>query len=208
MKIINEIHSIEKYQITSEHSFYKQLKVIIKQADLVTREIFNVNSNPNPFNGILLLENKISNRIVCFNSNLINFSNSDTFEIERQIKIDDFDVSAVANNQRIIDLVYEHEQLSSVIETQFINWWEENIKNFVVTKYSKMEKANSICQFARQIRNGFGHSGISINVNNCPDPIWNSLNLKNYQGEKIFSLITIADLINFWIEFEEVELNN
>jgi hypothetical protein len=52
----------------------------------------------------------------------------------------------------------------------------------------------------------FGHSQVNVTVSNCPYPIWNGLNLKNCNGQNIHSLLTIADFINFWIEFENLEL--
>jgi hypothetical protein len=63
-----------------------------------------------------------------------------------------------------------------------------------------------MCQFATQIRNSFGHSQVNVTANNCADPIWNGLNLKNKNGKNIYSFISIAGFINFWIEFEKNEL--
>lgn len=204
MKIPNEIHPIEQVFINESFSYYNGLKHVIKQADLINKEIFS--KNDKPYNGIFSLLSHISKKTVFCNINLIDFSNTDDYEIQRQIQDGIYSESRAESNHKIIDLIYEHEQFTSVLEKQFIKWWEEDIKERVTQKYNGIRNANSVCQFARQIRNAFGHSQINITVSNCDDPIWNGLNLKDNNGKNIYEIMSIADFINFWIEFEQLEL--
>ena len=204
MKIPNDKFPIEQTFIKANFSFYKNLKFIIKQGDIVNKEIFS--RKEREYNGIYALEALISEKSVFCNSNLIDFENNNEYEIQRQEQEGPIDIINPESNQTVVSIIYEFEQFTSVLEKQFIKWWEEDVKNRIITKYGDLKKASSICQFARQIRNSFGHAQINITVNNCPDPIWNSLNLKNYNGQNIYSLLTVADFINFWIEFEQEEL--
>ena len=206
MKIPNDIYTPEKYNITKDHSFYKQLKYIIRQDYLISKQIFEENCKQ--FNPIKILPAFISEKTVCINSDLIDINNSMPYEIERQIQIGNASADKIIGKATIVSAVSEHEQLCDLAEKQFINWWEEFACQKIISKYKKLNNANSNCQFARQLRNAFGHSKINIDKNlNCDDPIWQYLNLKNFPGQKIFSLMSLGDLINFWIDIEETEFN-
>lgn len=207
MEIPNKIHPIEKVFITKDYSFYKNLKFIVKQAELVQKELFRKNNSQN-FNGISALESGISNRTVFINSNLIDFESERPYELQRQLKVGQINLKEIKPNQTIIDLHYEYEHFVSVLEKQYIKWWEDGVREKISEKYKGLKNANELCQFARQIRNAFGHADINITTNNCPDPIWNQLNLKEYNGNDIHTILTVADIINFWIEFEKLELKN
>ncbi len=93
-----------------------------------------------------------------------------------------------------------------MIAATYMEWWEKEVKDIIISQYGGLKKANSICQFARQIRNAFAHSKINITVEACSDPIWKGLNLLEHNGKNLTDLLTTADFINFWIEFEEAEL--
>ncbi len=207
MEIPNKIHPIEQIFISKDYSFYKNLKFIIKQAELVQKELFKKNNSRN-FNGISALESGISNKTVFINSKLIDFETDKPYELQRQLKVGQLDLEETNSNQTIIDLHYEYEHFVSVLEKQYIKWWEEEVRENITAKYNGLKNASELCQFARQIRNAFGHAEINITVNNCPDPIWNQLNLKEYNGSDIHTILTVADIINLWIEFEKLELKN
>ena len=204
MKIPNDIYPIEQNFIESNFSYYENLKFIIKQADIVNKEIFSIEQKE--YNGVFALESYISGKTVFCNANLIDFKSQSNYEIQRQNQDGNYDVEKPEINQTVISIVYEHEQFTSVLENQFIKWWEEDILHRIISKYGQLKNANSICQFARQIRNSFGHSKVNVTANNCVDPIWNGLNLKNKNGQNIYSLMTVADFVNFWIEFEKTEI--
>lgn len=204
MKVPNSTHQIEQFYVKSTLSFYKNLKFVIKQADIVNKEIFSRENRS--YNGIFSLEAFVSKKTVFCNANLIDFNNQDDYEIQLQEQVGNIDIQNPESDQTVVSIVYEHEQFTSVLEKQFIKWWEEDVKDRIVVKYGELKNANSMCQFARQIRNSFGHSQVNVTAHNCPDPIWNGLNLKKNNGKNIYTLLTVADLINFWIEFEESEL--
>lgn len=207
MKIPNDIYIPEKYIVTENHSFYKQLKYIIRQDYLVSKEIFE--ENQNSFNPIKILTAFISEKTVCFNADLININNTYPYEIERQIQIGSANLEKVAGEFTVVSAIPEYEQLCSLAEKQFINWWEGEVCQKIILKYGKLNLANSRCQFARQLRNAFGHSKINIDEKlKCEiDPVWQYLNLKEFQGQNVFDLMSLGDLVNFWIEFEQTELN-
>ena len=205
MQIPNDVHPIEQFYIQSTFSFYKNLKFVIKQADIVNKEIFS-RENKN-YNSIFSLEAFVSQKTVFCNANLIDFNNNDDyFEIQLQQQVGNIDIQNPESNQTVVSIVYEHEQFTSVLEKQFIKWWEEDVRDKIITKYGELKNANSMCQFARQLRNSFGHSKINVTANNCLDPVWNGLNLRNNNGKNIYTLLTVGDIINFWIEFEKSEL--
>lgn len=206
MKIPNDIYLPEKYLVTENHSFYKHLKSIIRQDYLISKEIFEEN-NTN-FNPIKIFAAFISEKTVCTNSDLIDINTSHSYEIERQIQIGNASVEKINGKFTVVSAIPEYEQLCSLAEKQFINWWEEGACKKIIFKYEKLNQSNSKCQFARQLRNAFGHSKINIDINlKCEDPVWQYLNLKNFPEQKIFDLMTLGDLVNFWIDFEETELN-
>ena len=196
----------EQYVVPKRHSFYKQLKSIIRQDFLVSKEIFD--ENQKPFNPVKVLVAFISEKTICFNPDLININNSNDYEIERQIQIGSGNIENVnSENFSVVSAIPEYEQICSLVEKQFIDWWETDVSQRIKTKYGKLDNANSRCQFARQLRNAFGHSKINIHQNlQCADPIWQYLNLKKFSGQKVFELMSLGDLVNFWIEFEETEL--
>lgn len=204
--IPNNIYTPEKYVVTNSHTFYKQLKSIIWQDYLISKEIFE--KNQKPFNSIKLLSAYISKNTVCFNPNLININNTDNYEIERQVQIGVGKVNHnIIEDLIIVSAIPEYEQLCMLAEKQFIDWWENEVSHIIELKYKGMNNANSICQFARQLRNAFGHSKVNIKENlKSVDPVWCYLNLKQFNGQKVFDLISLADLVNFWIEFEDKEL--
>lgn len=204
--IPNLTYTPEKYVVTKRHSFYKQLKSIIRQDFLVSKEIFD--ENQKPFNPVKVLVAFISEKTICFNPDLININNSNDYEIERQIQIGSGNIENVnSENFSVVSAIPEYEQICSLVEKQFIDWWETDVSQRIKTKYGKLDNANSRCQFARQLRNAFGHSKINIHQNlQCADPIWQYLNLKKFSGQKVFELMSLGDLVNFWIEFEETEL--
>ena len=195
----------ESIFINSNYSFYKHLKFVIYQSDLVAKEILSKNVS-SEYNGITRLLPLISGKAVYLNKSLINLDNTEDFEIRIETLENQYDFENTAENEKVVDLKYEHIHFSSIFEKQFISWWEEDIKNRVNRKYNGLKNANSICQFARQVRNSFGHSGINVTVNNCTEPVWNGLNLKANNGIDIYSVLSIADLINLWLEFEHNEL--
>ncbi|MBD0723902.1 hypothetical protein B6A10_01775 [Flavobacterium sp. L1I52] len=205
--IPNDIYTPEKYIITESHTFYKQLKSVIRQDYLISKEIFE--ENQKLFNPIKILAAFISEKTICFNPDLININNSEPYEIERQTQIGIGKVENInSENFSVVSAIPEYEQLCSLAEKQFIDWWENEVCQRIITKYGGINKANSKCQFARQLRNAFGHSKINIQENlRCVDPIWQYLNLKKFPGQKIFELMSLGDLVNFWIDFEETELN-
>lgn len=203
--MLNYINPIEQIFVRNENTFYKELKTVIKQAELVSTEIFS--KNKKEFNGTQLLQCNISEYNVGVNSNIIDFSsNNKSYEIQRQ-KIVCREDDEIKAKHRIINITYEHEQLSTVIEKQFLNWWENKIKDIIYSKYGRLNNANEMCQFARQLRNSFGHSKINITVDIPNQPTWKGTNLIHYNGHNIFEVISFADIINFWIEFERAELN-
>ncbi len=204
MKIPNEIYPIETFFIKPGFSYYQNLKFVIKQGDLVNKEISY--REKTQYNGVFSLISSISEKTVFCNADLIDFGNQGEYEIERQKQNGNYDVEKPESNQIVMPIIFEHEQFTSVLEKQFIKWWEKDVKDKIISKYGQLKDANPICQFARQIRNSFGHSGINVTTNNCADPIWNGLNLKNRNGQNIHSLVSIADFVNFWIEFEQIEL--
>jgi hypothetical protein len=181
------------------------LKLVINQSDLVAKDMLSKNANAK-YNGIVRLMPIISRKAVYLNKNLINLNNSEDFEIRIESQKKQYDFENPAENEKVVDLEFEHIHLSSIFEKQYINWWEEDVKNTINQKYNGIKNANSICQFARQVRNSFGHSKISVTAENCTDPIWNGLNLKNKNGKDIYEVLSIADLINLWIDFENEEL--
>lgn len=193
--------------VTKNHSYYKHLKFVIYQSDIVAKDILSKNTK-SEYNGVTRFLPFISGKSVFLNISTINLDNSNDFEIRTQKTKNKYDFNNPRENEKVVDLKYEHVHLSSIFEKQFINWWETNIKNKISYKYNGLNNANSICQFARQVRNSFGHSKINVTTNNCAEPIWNGLNLKNNNGEDIFKVLSIADLINLWIEFEKEELQN
>ncbi len=200
----NHINPIEQIFVKEDNTFYKELKTIIKQAELVSIEIYSKNSQE--FNGIQLFQCNVSEFNVAVNSNIIDFSsNNKSYEIQRQ-KIVENDDYKIKVKHKIINLTYEHEQLATVIEKQFINWWEKKVKNIINIKYGSLDKANNLCQFARQLRNSFAHSKIKIKNNIPNQPIWQNINLIEYNNRNIFEVVSFADIINFWVEFERIEL--
>ncbi|MEM0578305.1 hypothetical protein [Flavobacterium polysaccharolyticum] len=202
--MLNHINPIEQIFVREDNTFYKELKTIIKQAELVSIEIFSKNNQE--FNGIQLLQCTISEFNVAVNSNIIDFSNNDkSYEIQRQ-KIVENEDDEIKVKHKIINLTYEHEQLATVIEKQFLNWWEKKVKKIIHSKYGGLDNANNLCQFARQLRNSFGHSKINITINIQNQPIWKNINLIDYNSRNIFEVVSFADIINFWIEFERIEL--
>ncbi|WP_159086024.1 hypothetical protein [Flavobacterium faecale] len=207
MKIPNDIYIPEKYIVTENHSFYKELKYIIRQDYLISKQIFE--ENQNKFNPIKILVAFISEKTVCLNPNLIDINNLNSYEIQRQIQIGNPNLAKIDRAFSTVSAIPEYEQLCSLAEKQFIDWWEEKICPKIILKYGKLNLANSKCQFARQLRNAFAHSKINIDKNlKCEiKPVWQYLNLKEFNGEKVFDLMSLGDLINFWIEFEETELN-
>jgi hypothetical protein len=60
MKIPNDIYPIEQDFIKSSFSYYKNLKFVIKQADIVNKEIFLREGKD--YNGIFSLEAVISKK--------------------------------------------------------------------------------------------------------------------------------------------------
>lgn len=207
MKIPNNIYPTEKYLVTINHSFYKYLKNIIRQDYLISKEIFEENNQK--FNPVKILGTYISEKTVCVNGGIIDINNNYSYEIERQIQIGKGSLEKIDREYKVVNAIPEFEQLCSLTEKQFIDWWEESVREKINSKYGKLDKANSMCQFARQLRNAFGHSSIDVyeNAKCINDPVWQYLNLKNFPGKKVFDLMTIGDLVNFWIEFEETELN-
>lgn len=205
MEIPNKIYLPEKYIVTENHSFYRHLKSIIRQDYLISKEIFE--ENKKDFNPIKILPAFISEKTICINPILIDINSSNPYEIERQIQIGKASEEKINDNFTIVSAIPEYEQLCSLAEKQFINWWEESVCQKIIIKYGRLNYANSKCQFARQLRNAFGHSKINVDENlKCEEPIWQYLNLKNFSGQKIFDLMTLGDLINFWLDFEETEL--
>lgn len=207
MKIPNDIYIPEKYLVTENHSFYKHLKCIIRQDYLVSKEIFE--ESKKEFSPIKILPAFISEKTVCFNAELININNSNSYEIERQLQIGSANLHKISGDFIAVSAIPEYDQLCSFAEKQFINWWEEKVCQKIILKYGKLNLANSQCQFARQLRNAFGHSKINIDAKlRCEiSPVWQYLNLKEFQGQKIFDLMSLGDLVNFWIEFEKTELH-
>jgi hypothetical protein len=202
--MLNYINPIEQIFVGENNTFYKELKTVIKQAELVSLDIFAKNNQE--FNGIQLFQSNISEFNVGINSNIIDFSSNDQlYEIQRQ-KIVENEDDEIKVKHKIISLTYEHNQLATVIEKQFLNWWENKVKDIIHTKYNGLNNANSLCQFARQLRNSFGHSKINITINIQNQPIWKDINLIEYNGRNIFEVVSFADIVNFWVEFERVEL--
>src|SRR5690554_2177850 len=204
--IPNHVYTPEKYIITENISFYKHLKSIIRQDYLVSKEFFY--ENEKPFNPIKILVAFISEKTICFNPELININNVYPYEIERQIQIGSGKVENVNNKIiNVVDATPEYQQLCRLAEKQFIDWWENGVGGKIKEKYGSLNNANSKCQFARQLRNAFAHSKINVDQNlKCPEPIWNYLNLKKFYGHQVFELMSLGDLVNFWIDFEETEL--
>jgi len=201
LKLTNDVYEIESVDISKEFSYYEHLKYIIKNGAL----IFNKELGED-FNGIYCFWSCLSDKNVFVNENLIEFKTEDIYEIQRQKRVGIMGRNNRPENSRVIDITYETDMINNVIASRFIEWWEGGVKDIIMSKYDGINKANSICQFARQIRNTFGHSKIYITKRNCPDPIWKGLNLLEHNGGSITDLLTTADFINFWIEFEE-ELN-
>ncbi|SDM02548.1 hypothetical protein [Kriegella aquimaris] len=193
--------------IKSDYSFYTHLKLVIIQSDLVAKEILSKSVN-SEYNGITRFLPIISRKAVYLNKNIINLDNTEDYEIGIKTQENQYDFENPAQKGKVVDLAHEHIHLSSIFEKQFINWWEEDIKNRIHEKYNGLKNASPICQFTRQVRNSFGHSGINVTANNCMDPIWNKLNLKATNGIDIYAVLSIADLINLWIEFEHDEVIN
>lgn len=202
--MLNYINPIEQIFVSENNTFYKELKTVIKQAELVSLEIFSKDNQE--FNGIQLFQCNISEFNVCINSNIIDFSSKDkSYEIQRQKIVENEDYK-IDFKHKTISLTYEHNQLATVIEKQFINWWESKVKDIIHKKYNGLNNANSLCQFARQLRNSFGHSKINITINIQNQPIWKDINLIEFNGQNIFEIVSFADIVNFWVEFEKIEL--
>lgn len=203
--IPNEVYTPEKYIVTENLSFYNHLKSVIRQDYLVSKEFFEENGKP--FNPIKILVAFISEKTICFNPDLININNFNPYEIERQIQIGSGKLEDVnSKNISVVNATIEYQQLCSLAEKQFIDWWENGVCIRIKEKYGSLNKANSKCQFARQLRNAFAHSKVNINQNQrCKEPIWQYLNLNSFNGYKVFELMSLGDLVNFWIDFEETE---
>ncbi|PZU89794.1 MAG: hypothetical protein DI529_03790 [Chryseobacterium sp.] len=128
MKIPND-NSIEQLFIKPTFSYYNHLKFIIKQGDIVNKEIFSVAGKV--YNGIFALLAQISDKTVFCNANLIDFSSHKDYEIQRQEQHEQYNVHNPEANQTVVPILYEHEQFVSVLEKQFIKWWEEHTRAII-----------------------------------------------------------------------------
>lgn len=202
LKLTNNIYDIEYVDINKEFSYYEHLKYIIKNGAVILNKELGEN-----FNGIYCFGSYLSDKNVFVNENLIEFKTKDIYEIQRQKRVGIMGRNNRPENSRVIDITYETDMINNVIASRFIEWWEGGVKDIIMSKYDGINNANSICQFARQVRNAFGHSKINITKRNCPDPVWKELNLLEHNGKNLTDLLKPADIINFWLEFESVELN-
>lgn len=131
MKIPNDIHSIERLFVKKSYSYYDGLKHVIKKADLVNKEIFL--EKIKPYNGIFGLTAQISKKTVFCNITSIDFSNSDNYEIQRKIQTGFYKNVQARKKHKIIDLVYEQEQFTSVLEKQFIKCGKKTSKIVLIS---------------------------------------------------------------------------
>jgi len=166
LKLTNDIYDIEYVDINKEFSYYEHLKYIIKNGAVILNKELGEN-----FNGIYCFGSYLSDKNVFVNENLIEFKTKDIYEIQRQKRVGIMGRNNRPENSRVIDITYETDMINNVIASRFIEWWEGGVKDIIMSKYDGINNANSICQFARQVRNAFGHSKINITKRNCPDPV-------------------------------------
>ncbi len=198
-------NSIAEVIIREQHSFFKGLRNVVLQADILTAQQWkekdkNWKGGNCFFEGTWCQKNYITNAEEAKKQN-------DKFPILYQKKTVALDTIKSKDGYVVTEgeLSYLRDLFDNYLEKEIINWWE-SIKAKIFTKYGHIDKAPEICQFARQCRNACGHNGVNITKQGVPDPVWNGINLLNYQGKRLREIFTEADFFDFWIDFEKKEL--
>ena len=190
--------------IEKKHSFFNGLRNIIHQGDILTDRIWKEKGKEWK-QGNQIFEGDISNRNYFVNEGLIKDDNYPVLYQERTAELKTLK-GGEGYEATEAELSYHRELFDNCIEKEIINWWEGGMGNLVIARYGKIDLAPEICQFARQCRNACGHLGVNITTTKGPDPIWKGVNLKSHQGKKLREILTEADFIDFWIDFERTEL--